>query len=161
MLYKGTVDLSKFPQVQRNRPAQDANDDGDDLLPLLPLAADLNADSEGDPDADAGFAPRDCQGDGGDDNYRRTERAYAKQASQWVSEPFNVITDITVALTATAGTMHYMFFLMQGQSLHTWQGHYGLKAVPLIQYARACRSPSVRTYHLESVMFSDIRGFLI
>jgi hypothetical protein len=148
--------MSKFPQVQRGRPAQD--DDGDEIPPL---AAALDEGDEGDPDADAAFAPQDRQGDGDDDNYRRTERAYAKQAGQWVCDPLNVITDITVALTATAGTMHYMYFLMQGQSLLTWQGHYGLKAVPLIQYARAYRSPSVRTYHLESVMFSDIGGFRI
>ena len=79
------------------------------------------------------------------DHYRRDERVRAKKAGLWVGNPQQTIADLTIALSATGANEQYMYFLFQGQTLSSWMGHYGLKAVPLIQYARAHRSPSIRT----------------
>lgn len=86
----------------------------------------------------------DISGLGADDTVRRDERVRAKRAGEWLGDPLRAIADLSIALSATSAPERYMCFLFQGQALSSWQGHYGIEAVPLIQYSRSTRSPSLR-----------------
>ena len=118
-------------------------DDDDDYTLMPPLCDDDGPDTRDDPNLGCD-EPSVSNMPDSDDFVRRQERVRAKKAGEWIDDLPSVIANLSSALIATSGNEHYMYFLLQGQSLTTWTGQYGMQTVPLVQYSHLQSSPAVR-----------------